>query len=220
MYLVQQQSYATGKTSVESVQFNDDSHDPFYDTSKDILIGKCVVYLGGVNYLLRSEESLPIINGKGITCGELFVHLVPCIENSDGQYMPFVQEDLDKEEEQLQDFVGKQFQLNITILGARGLPENCNNNTFVRYTFYCDESPSQTPRSSVRTVHPVFSHTFHHRLAIQEDFIMYVVNEHIDIEVLYLKESWTLTMTRYLETMVDKQFTPIPNLWEHRTRYF
>lgn len=164
-------------------------NDPFFVVPSDSLLGRATLFLGGINYLLRLDEKLPILDTQGRVNGEIIVQVVPClpVESKNAgaplQYEPYHHENMDLEEEQLQDYMGERMQLRLTIRALRGLPADCNSNTFVEYRFYCDEEVSRTDRSPVKSVHPVFETTFHHNALIHEDFIRFIVNDHIELLV-------------------------------------
>ena len=163
---------------------------PFSSDSSDQLLGKATIFLGALNYLLPVQDIIQIIDEMGNINGEIVLQIIPCLQDEDtgedtgpATFTPYTQDNIDMEEEQLQDYMGRKLQLRVHLQGIRGLPHDRNSNVFMRYKFYVEDSYFSTPRSAVKSVHPLFNCTLRHNCVIQDDLILYIVNDHLEIEV-------------------------------------
>ena len=153
----------------------DREKDPFWDPPEPRLIGTAVLYLDSLSFLLEIEETTPIIDFKGKQVGELTVEVIALSVGGRSLLDNF-------DEHQIQDYMGKQLELEVRIIGARGLPASLCHNVTAKYSFW-DQDPAETPPHPGSSIAPDFEHVTHMVVEVDKHFVAYVAEESLEVEV-------------------------------------
>ncbi|XP_051831696.1 kinesin-like protein KIF13B [Antechinus flavipes] len=164
--------------------------DPFYDEQENhSLIGVANVFLSSLFYDVKLQYAVPIINQKGEVAGRLHVEVVQIsgaigeriAGGDDGVEFSF---DKDTQDHKLVCMV--------KILQATGLPQHLSNFVFCKYSFWDQQEPitvapevdtSSSPISKEPQCMVVFDHCNEFSINISEDFIEYLSEGALAIEV-------------------------------------
>eukprot|EP00753_Platysulcus_tardus_P020392 PLAT8018.2.p1 GENE.PLAT8018.2~~PLAT8018.2.p1 ORF type:complete len:1234 (-),score=747.63 PLAT8018.2:64-3765(-) len=193
LYLMREmyQAFLEVDRVIEDLGYTEET-DPFFDPPEDQLIGRALIYLDSLSYLLDIEEVTPIIDYKGKQEGELLVDILlkqppPGLKPGvipDASYWDSVDEDEDfLEEERLQEIVGRSMFMLIRVKSARGLPRKLSLNTHVQFTLDLEDKPRVTPPCEFASINPEFNWTIVVPRVITEEFCKYVAREAIEFEV-------------------------------------
>ena len=158
-------------------------YNPFYDPPGHQLIGVAYLYLDPLNYLIESKESPTVVSFKGEVVGELTIDLEPQLvsEIKDGldDYLPV----LDTSEKNLKDYLGEALLLSFHVKGARGLPRKLSQDVFVSFRFFLEAKPLASGCCGQRTQHPKWDQTLSVTQIVNDDFVHFVSNEAVELEV-------------------------------------
>eukprot|EP00946_MAST-07B_sp_MAST-7B-sp1_P001189 g1189.t1 len=149
--------------------------DPFWDPPEPRLIGTAVLYLDSLSFLLEIEETTPIIDFKGKQVGELTIEVIALSIGDIGLVDNF-------DEFHIRNYIGKKLELEVRIIGARGLPVGLCNDVKAKYTFW-DQSTAETPPVKGATIAPDFDFVSHISVEVDRHFVSYVAEESLEIEV-------------------------------------
>ncbi|XP_062979790.1 kinesin-like protein KIF13B isoform X2 [Elgaria multicarinata webbii] len=164
--------------------------DPFYDEQENhCLIGVANVFLESLFYDVKLQYAVPIINQKGEVAGRLHVEVVRVsgeigerIAGGDDGMEGFAEND--QQEHKLVCM--------IKILQATGLPQHLSNFVFCKYSFWDqlepvtvapEVDPSLSPISKEPRCMVVFDHCNEFSVNITEDFMEYLSDGALAIEV-------------------------------------
>ena len=101
--------------------------DPFYDPPEDQLTGTAIGYLNSLYYFLDIEDSVPIIDYKGTTMGELQIKIEPVCGVGPDAFDPLEDEKVFQQADvTMSDVIGKTIGLCVTLVSARGLLQTRN----------------------------------------------------------------------------------------------
>uniref|UniRef100_A0AAV2LQU4 Kinesin-like protein KIF13B n=1 Tax=Knipowitschia caucasica TaxID=637954 RepID=A0AAV2LQU4_KNICA len=167
--------------------------DPFFDEQENhSLIGVANVFLSCLFYDVKLQYAVPIINQKGEVTGRLHVEVVRVgggLEDgvAGGDDLDNIQ---DNEAIEIQD---RKFVCMIKILQATGLPQFLSNFVFCQYSFWDQPEPfvvapevdpsSSSPSSKDPHCMVVFDSCKEHAVSVSEDFIEYLTEGAVAIEV-------------------------------------
>ncbi|KAJ0056298.1 hypothetical protein NL108_004575 [Boleophthalmus pectinirostris] len=167
--------------------------DPFFDEQENhSLIGVANVFLSCLFYDVKLQYAVPIINQKGEVAGRLHVEVVRVgggLEDSvaGGDDPDNVQ---DNETIEIQD---RKLVCMIKILQATGLPQYLSNFVFCQYSFWDQSEPfivapevdtsSSSPSGKDPHCMVVFDSCKEHAVSVSEDFIEYLTEGAVAIEV-------------------------------------
>ncbi|XP_042301163.1 kinesin-like protein KIF13B isoform X3 [Sceloporus undulatus] len=164
--------------------------DPFYDEQENhSLIGVANVFLESLFYDVKLQYAVPIINQKGEVAGRLHVEVVRVsgeigerIAGGDDSMENFSENDLQE----------NKLVCMIKILQATGLPQHLSNFVFCKYSFWDqlepvtvapEVDPSLSPISKEPRCMVVFDHCNEFSVNITEDFMEYLSDGALAIEV-------------------------------------
>ena len=150
-------------------------NDPFWDPPEPQMIGKALIYMDSLSFLLEIEEGTPIIDFKGKQQGELVCEVIPTQIGNKSLIDNY-------EEHELENYMGEDITLQLRMVAAKGLPNQLCNNVYLRYSFFgnrCIEVTSEETKSMA----PKFDFSEQIIQNVDEDFIDYVKNEAFEIEV-------------------------------------
>ncbi|XP_032071138.1 kinesin-like protein KIF13B [Thamnophis elegans] len=164
--------------------------DPFYDEQKNhSLIGVANVFLECLFYDVKLQYAVPIINQKGEVAGRLHIEVVR-VSGAIGERIAGGDDSLEgsfENDQQEQKLVCM-----IKILQATGLPQHLSNFVFCKYSFWDqlepvmvapEMDPSLSPISKELRGMVVFDHCDEFSVNITEDFMEYLSDGALAIEV-------------------------------------
>ncbi|XP_060610644.2 kinesin-like protein KIF13B isoform X2 [Anolis sagrei] len=170
--------------------------DPFYDEQENhSLIGVANVFLESLFFDVKLQYAVPIINQKGEVAGRLHVEVVRVsgeigerIAGGDDSMENFSENDLQE----------NKLVCMIKILQATGLPQHLSNFVFCKYSFWDqlepvtvapEMDPSLSPVSKEPRCMVVFDHCNELSVNITDDFMEYLSDGALAIEVYGHKQS-------------------------------
>ncbi|XP_061481800.1 kinesin-like protein KIF13B isoform X2 [Rhineura floridana] len=171
--------------------------DPFYDEQENhALIGVANVFLESLFYDVKLQYAVPIINQKGEVSGRLHLEVVRVsgdlgeriVGGEDGMEGSVGENDLQEHK----------LVCMIKILQATGLPQHLSNFVFCKYSFWDqlepvtvapEVDPSLSPISKEPRCMVVFDHCNEFSVNITEDFMEYLSDGALAIEVYGHKQS-------------------------------
>uniref|UniRef100_A0A5F8GV75 Kinesin family member 13B n=1 Tax=Monodelphis domestica TaxID=13616 RepID=A0A5F8GV75_MONDO len=164
--------------------------DPFYDEQENhSLIGVANVFLSSLFYDVKLQYAVPIINQKGEVAGRLHVEVVQ-ISGAIGERIAGGDDSADFSFDK--DTQDHKLVCMVKILQATGLPQHLSNFVFCKYTFWDQQEPvivvpevdtSSSPVSKEPQCMVVFDHCNEFSFHISEDFIEYLSEGALAIEV-------------------------------------
>ncbi|KAM6464922.1 kinesin-like protein KIF13B isoform 2-T2 [Liasis olivaceus] len=164
--------------------------DPFYDEQKNhSLIGVANVFLESLFYDVKLQYAVPIINQKGEVAGRLHVEVVR-VSGDIGERIAGGDDGLEGCFEN--DLQEHKLVCMIKILQATGLPQHLSNFVFCKYSFWDqlepvivapEMDPSLSPISKEPRCMVVFDHCNEFSINITEDFMEYLSDGALAIEV-------------------------------------
>nr|XP_042704844.1 kinesin-like protein KIF13B isoform X8 [Chrysemys picta bellii] len=170
--------------------------DPFYDEQENhSLIGVANVFLESLSYDVKLQYAVPIINQKGEVSGRLHVEVVR-VSGAIGERIVGGDDSTDCSREN--DIQENKLVCMIKILQATGLPQHLSNFVFCKYTFWDqlepvtvapEVDPSLSPISKEPQCMVVFDHCNEFSVNISEDFMEYLYEGALAIEVYGHKQS-------------------------------
>ncbi|XP_034622617.1 kinesin-like protein KIF13B isoform X2 [Trachemys scripta elegans] len=170
--------------------------DPFYDEQENhSLIGVANVFLESLSYDVKLQYAVPIINQKGEVSGRLHVEVVR-VSGAIGERIVGGDDSADCSREN--DIQENKLVCMIKILQATGLPQHLSNFVFCKYTFWDqlepvtvapEVDPSLSPISKEPQCMVVFDHCNEFSVNISEDFMEYLYEGALAIEVYGHKQS-------------------------------
>uniref|UniRef100_A0A8D0L322 Kinesin family member 13B n=1 Tax=Sphenodon punctatus TaxID=8508 RepID=A0A8D0L322_SPHPU len=164
--------------------------DPFYDEQENhSLIGVANVFLESLFYDVKLQYAVPIINQKGEVSGRLHVEVVR-VSGAIGERIAGGDDSADYSNDG--DVQEHKLVCMIKILQATGLPQHLSNFVFCKYTFWDqldpvtvapEVDPSLSPISKEPRCMVVFDHCNEFSVNITEDFMEYLSEGALAIEV-------------------------------------
>ena len=134
--------------------------DPFFDEAVDVSIGKALIYLEPLNYMMDIEERTAIYDFKGKSMGDLLVEVG--LYADPGCKVALLSALKDTPEE-LAELKGQEVYVRVGVLKAQGLPHELSRNVFVTFGFWpADAEPISSPKFTKATINPelAFCHVF------------------------------------------------------------
>eukprot|EP01029_Cantina_marsupialis_P003180 TRINITY_DN1300_c0_g1_i1.p1 TRINITY_DN1300_c0_g1~~TRINITY_DN1300_c0_g1_i1.p1 ORF type:complete len:1068 (+),score=455.69 TRINITY_DN1300_c0_g1_i1:308-3205(+) len=168
--------------------------DPFYDPPEAQTIGKSMVYLNALSYLLDASDPTPISNYAGQEMGQLMPSLTPYLLDDNGDIIP----DSDIFEDSIAAYEGKRMRLNVTIRGMRGLPKALCAKTHCKFQFYLDSTVYSTDENEKATINPKMDYSVDIEQVITKEFVAYLENGRVEFEVLGFPNIETKDVTTVL----------------------
>uniref|UniRef100_A0A803SR42 Kinesin motor domain-containing protein n=1 Tax=Anolis carolinensis TaxID=28377 RepID=A0A803SR42_ANOCA len=172
--------------------------DPFYDEQENhSLIGVANVFLESLFYDVKLQYAVPIINQKGEVAGRLHVEVVR-VSGEIGERIAGGEDSMESFSEN--DLQENKLVCMIKILQATGLPQHLSNFVFCKYTFWDqmepvtvapEMDPSLSPVSKEPRCMVVFDHCNELSVNITDDFMEYLSDGALAIEVYGHKQSDT-----------------------------
>jgi hypothetical protein len=171
--------------------------DPYYDPLKVQMIGRTLLFMDSLSFLLEMDDVAPVMDYRGHQCGELAVNIKPYVLNKrtfgvdegadalhfDASDWIFPNLDLDAPEERLSDRLGQPIRFVFRVRGARGLPLRLCHQNHVSFQFYLNEALQSTHRCAHSSINPHFSHLDSNTLVVTEELIEYLESESLEFEV-------------------------------------
>ncbi|CAI5771486.1 KIF13B isoform X1 [Podarcis lilfordi] len=164
--------------------------DPFYDEQENhSLIGVANVFLESLFYDVKLQYAVPIINQKGEVAGRLHVEVVR-VSGEIGERIAGGEDGMEGFGEN--DLQEHKLACMIKILQATGLPQHLSNFVFCKYSFWDqmepvtvapEVDPSLSPISKEPRGMVVFDHCNEFSVNITEDFMEYLSDGALAIEV-------------------------------------
>ncbi|XP_053104938.1 kinesin-like protein KIF13B isoform X2 [Hemicordylus capensis] len=164
--------------------------DPFYDEQENhSLIGVANVFLESLFYDVKLQYAVPIINQKGEVAGRLHVEVVR-VSGEIGERVAGGEDIMEGCTEN--DLQENKLVCMIKILQATGLPQHLSNFVFCKYSFWDqmepvtvapEVDPSLSPLSKEPRCMVVFDHCNEFSVSITEDFMEYLSDGALAIEV-------------------------------------
>ena len=153
--------------------------DPFNDTQEDELIGVGYLYLDTLQYLVDTNDIVPIVNLQGHKCGAIKIKgrvWVDKIETAP----PYLT--IDKETN-LKEFESQNCVLRLYFESLMDLPPNHCSSTFVRFNFFYHNKAYTTTRHGGSSVHPFLHNAIRVDQRITGDFLEYIARGSLELEV-------------------------------------
>jgi len=161
--------------------------DPFYEPPLDALVGVAYIYLDPINYMMEIHERTTLVSFKGYEVGEIEFSIKPTLKiPTDPTKIPspFHEKDLyEPMEVNLNNYVGETVRMNFTVRMVHDLPPQRISRAFVSFKFFLQEIPMTTSRSGRKSVNPEFHETLGVDQIITEDFLTYLTDRAIELEV-------------------------------------
>lgn len=167
--------------------------DPFFDEQENhSLIGVANVFLSCLFYDVKLQYAVPIINQKGEVAGRLHVEVVRVGGGlEDG--IAGGDDPENNQDNEIIDIQDRKLVCMIKILLATGLPQYLSNFVFCQYSFWDQPEPfivapevdnsSSSPSSKDPHCMVVFDSCKEHAVSVTEDFIEYLTEGAVAIEV-------------------------------------
>ncbi|XP_044146817.1 kinesin-like protein KIF13B isoform X2 [Bufo gargarizans] len=170
--------------------------DPFYDEQENhSLIGVANVFLESLFHDVKLQYAVPIINQKGEISGRLHVEVVRVSGDIDERIAGGEDGDASSDSKTQE----RKLVCMVKVLQATGLPQHLTNFVFCHYTFYDEPEPiivapevdpsTSSPISKEPQCMVVFDHSKEFSVNITEDFLDYLVEGALAIEVYGHKAS-------------------------------
>lgn len=155
------------------------NQDAFNDTQEDDLIGVGYLYLDSLQYLVDTNDIVPIVSLQGQRCGAIKIKgraWVDKIETAP----PYLTVD---KETNLKDFDGKNCVLRLYFESLMDLPPNHCSSTYVRFNFFYHNKPYITTRHGGCSIHPFLHNAIRVDQRITGDFLEYIARGSLEMEV-------------------------------------
>jgi len=113
--------------------------DPFHDPPPDVLLGKSIIFLNALRFLCSIDNPISIIDLRGRSEGELLLKIVPTvyIKNEFGRIaMVNIDDENLADDIRLEAFENGTLQINIKIIGTRGLRKTTPASLYARFQWY------------------------------------------------------------------------------------
>uniref|UniRef100_A0A3B5MKU3 Uncharacterized protein n=1 Tax=Xiphophorus couchianus TaxID=32473 RepID=A0A3B5MKU3_9TELE len=170
--------------------------DPFFDEQENhSLIGVANVFLSCLFYDVKLQYAVPIINQKGEVAGRLHVEVMRVGGGLEDNMAGGDEPDNNQDSE----FEDRKLVCSIKILQATGLPQHLSNFVFCQYSFWDQSEPtivapevdpsSSSPNSKDPHCMVVFDSCKEVAVSVTEDFIEYLTEGAVAIEVFGHKQS-------------------------------
>uniref|UniRef100_W5NGD5 Kinesin family member 13B n=1 Tax=Lepisosteus oculatus TaxID=7918 RepID=W5NGD5_LEPOC len=170
--------------------------DPFFDEQENhSLIGVANVFLSCLFYDVKLQYAVPIINQKGEVAGRLHVEVV----RVSGDFQERLAGGEDPESSAEGEVQDRKLICMVKILQATGLPQYLSNFVFCQYSFWDQSEPiivapevdpsASSPASKDPQCMVVFDHCKELAVTVSEDFIEYLTEGAVAIEVYGHKQT-------------------------------
>lgn len=150
----------------------------FYEPPNHQLIGIGFCFLEPILYMMDISTNVPIVNFKGESTGIVKIKIIPTVQRNPNKHM-YLSSELS-----LRDHVGGKLYLDIKIQAAQNLPKNLSSSVYVSTSFFLRRSQFSTARCDKDTVSPLFQASFSLTQIITDDFLAYVANDPLELQVL------------------------------------
>ncbi|VDO24061.1 unnamed protein product [Heligmosomoides polygyrus] len=165
--------------------------DPFFESQEHHnLIGVANVFLEVLFHDMKLDYQVPIISHQGEVAGRLHVQIYRVPSESDGIQSP------DREYsdgfERAEGLLGKVITCRVRIKKASSLPESLSHFVFCQYSFFNLSEmlvvapvfdPTQSSESQTQATTFVFDHEKDFKVVVTEEFLEYVQDDALSIEV-------------------------------------
>ena len=157
---------------------------PFIDDATDQSIGKALIYLEPLMYLMDVEERTSIYDFKGKSMGDLSVEIrVYANEQCTKRFGEI--EMSDGVEDELTMLAGNTIYIAVFVDKAQGLPPELSRDVYVKFSFWPAEGNAyEIPRCKTKTINPVFNHTKVFAIRVTDDFIKHVQQTALEFDVM------------------------------------
>lgn len=160
--------------------------DPFKDANDDELVGVSAVFLGSLPYLMDVSEAIPLISYRGYESGLVQLHIRAMIHN----YPAELKNNFNVDREfHLRDQIGKELIIRIIIQSVFSIPEKTSANVFVQFKFYHHRGVYRSTRHPGQSTSPRMDADIVVKQEITPDFIDYLQEQALDIEVWARRET-------------------------------
>jgi hypothetical protein len=159
------------------------TENPFLDDATDQSIGKALIYLEPLMYLMDVEERTSIYDFKGKSMGDLSVEIK--VYADEGCTRRFDGIELDEGvEDELTMLEGKTIFIAVLVDKAQGIPPELSRDVFVKFSFWPEENSYEVPRCRNKTINPVFNHTKVFAIQVTKDFINHVQQTALEFDLI------------------------------------
>ena len=113
--------------------------DPFHDPPAGVLLGKSIIFLNALRFLCSIDNPISIIDWRGRSEGELLLKIVPTvyIKNEFGTTAAVNIDDENLADDiRLEAFESGTLQINIKLLGIRGLRKTTPASLYAQFRWY------------------------------------------------------------------------------------
>ncbi|CAI5454199.1 unnamed protein product [Caenorhabditis angaria] len=183
--------------------------DPFFESQEHHnLVGVANVFLEVLFHDLRLDYQVPIISQQGEVAGRLHVQIFRVIDTEE-----------DEDFKDGESMLGKTITCRVRIKRASGLPEKLSNFVFCQYSFFnISELLVVAPAndSSTKPTTVIFEHQRDFNVVVTEEFMEYVRDDALSIEVWGHRICGHLHEKRVLDT--DEKSKTLQNRWMEVTR--
>jgi len=155
------------------------NQDPFNDTQEDELIGVGYLSLDSLQYLVDTNDIVPIVSLQGNRCGAIKIKGRTWIDKIETA-PPYLTVD---KETNLRDYDGRNCVLRLYIESLMDLPSNHCSSTFVRFNFFYHLKPYITARHGGCSQHPFLHSAIRIDQRITGDFLEYIARGSLEMEV-------------------------------------
>ena len=157
---------------------------PFIDDATDQSIGKALIYLEPLMYLMDVEERTSIYDFKGKSMGDLSVEIRVYADEQCTRRFGEI-ELADGVEDELSMLAGKTIYIAVFVEKAQGLPQELSRDVFVKFSFWPAEGNAyEIPKCKTKTINPVFNHTKVFAIRVTDDFIKHVQQTALEFDVM------------------------------------
>jgi hypothetical protein len=160
----------------------DRQDDPFFDEAVDVSIGKALIYLEPLNYLMDIQERTSIYDFKGKSMGDLLVEVGLFADQ--GCKITLL-DALKETPEELVELNGQQVYVRVGVMRAQGLPHDLSRDVFVSFGFWpVGNEPIKSGKFEKTTINPElkFYHTF--PVEISAQLVAHIEASALEIDVL------------------------------------
>jgi hypothetical protein len=153
--------------------------DPFYDEGVDITIGKALIYLEPLNYLMNIEERTSIYDFKGKSMGDAVVEVslfadMGCTLSLDSKYQV----------EELRELNGKTIVVRVRVVRVQGIPSELSRDVYVSFGFWSVEELVRSEPHGKVTINPELDFAQAFEVTVSPEFIQHIENAALELDVI------------------------------------
>jgi hypothetical protein len=175
--------------SAQIVIPQDNEQNPFYIKPQGAQqIGSVRIYLQPVYHLLSISETLPIIDYRGESKGQLQIKLLPIPPDIERQnYASMSEEEVIFDEDDISQLKGESIKLKFEIIKAQGLPQKFSKNCNCSYQFFADSREFSTQdegNNAQISINPAFNYSRIIEIdVVEEELIDFVQNGILEVAI-------------------------------------